>query len=73
MMGLKEFFTIKMVYFRLYPQYSTIPLFQHSNCERSELSSLNFQVLFLTVGLSKDLKTTFPLTNFFVLNNSPSL
>jgi len=27
MMGLKEFFTIKMVYFRLYPQYSIIPSF----------------------------------------------
>jgi len=27
MMGLKEFFTIKMVYFRLYPQYSSIPAF----------------------------------------------
>ena len=26
----KEFFTIKMVYFRFYPQYSSIPAFQHS-------------------------------------------
>ncbi len=27
-MGLKEFFTITMFYFRLYPQYSNIPFFQ---------------------------------------------
>jgi len=26
----KEFFTIKMVYFRPYSQYSSIPVFQHS-------------------------------------------
>jgi len=30
MMGLKEFFTIKMVYSRLYPQCSSIPLFHYS-------------------------------------------
>jgi len=26
----KEFFTIKMVYFRIYPQYSNIPAFHSS-------------------------------------------
>jgi len=26
----KKFFTIKMVYFRLYPQYSSIPAFHSS-------------------------------------------
>jgi len=26
----KEFFTIKMVYFRPYPQYSSIPAFHYS-------------------------------------------
>jgi hypothetical protein len=30
MMGLKEFFIIKMFYFRLYPQYSSIPTFHYS-------------------------------------------
>jgi hypothetical protein len=27
----KEFFTIKMAYFHPYPQYSSIPAFQHSS------------------------------------------
>jgi len=39
----KEFFTIKMVYFRPYPNIrsepeASIPVFHHSNCERSELT-----------------------------------
>jgi hypothetical protein len=28
-MGLKEFLTIKIVYFHLYPQYSSIPFWCH--------------------------------------------
>jgi hypothetical protein len=29
-MGLKEFFTIIMFYFNLYPRYSNLPTFQYS-------------------------------------------
>jgi hypothetical protein len=34
MMGLKEFSTIKMVYFCPYPQYSGIPLFHFDAIKR---------------------------------------
>jgi hypothetical protein len=37
MMGLKEFFTIKMVYFRLYSQYSSIPAFRSDGTKRLPL------------------------------------
>jgi hypothetical protein len=43
MMGLKEFFTIKMVYFRLYPQYSSIPAFHSGGINRLPLMNLYFQ------------------------------
>ena len=43
MMGLKEFFTIKMVYFRLYPQYSSIPFFHSGDINRLPLINLYFQ------------------------------
>jgi hypothetical protein len=39
----KEFFTIKMVYFRLYPQYSSIPLFHYDAINRLSLINLYFQ------------------------------
>jgi len=42
MMGLKEFFTIKMVYFRLYPQYSSIPFFHSDGINRLPLINLYF-------------------------------
>jgi hypothetical protein len=44
-MGLKEFATIKMVYFRPYSQYSTIPLFhlrgKRSNFNKCPIFSLS--------------------------------
>ncbi len=43
MTGLKEFFTIKMVYFRLYPQYSSIPFFHFDGTNRLPLINLYFQ------------------------------
>jgi hypothetical protein len=43
MMGLKDFFTIKMVYFRLYPQYSSIPAFHSGGINRLPLINLYFQ------------------------------
>jgi hypothetical protein len=42
-MGLKEFFTIKMVYFRLYPQYSSIPIFHSDGINRFPLTNLYSQ------------------------------
>jgi len=36
----KEFFTIKMVCFRLYPQYSSIPLFHSDGTNRLPLINL---------------------------------
>jgi hypothetical protein len=44
MMGLKEFFTIKMVYFRPYPQYSSTPLFQHSMWVCQSMVSQNYVI-----------------------------
>jgi hypothetical protein len=38
----KEFFTIKMVYFRLYPQYSNIPFFHSDEINRLPLINLYF-------------------------------
>jgi hypothetical protein len=43
MMVLKEFFTIKMVYFRHYSQYSSIPLFHFDGTNRLPLINLYFQ------------------------------
>ena len=42
-MGLKEFFTIKMVYFCPYPQYSSIPLFHSDGINRFSLKILYYQ------------------------------
>ncbi len=42
-MGLKEFFTIKMVYFRPYSQYSNIPFFHSDGINRLPLIKLYFQ------------------------------
>jgi hypothetical protein len=42
-MGLKEFFTIKMVYFFPYPQYSSIPLFHSDGINRFPLKNLYYQ------------------------------
>ncbi len=42
-MGLKEFFTIKMVYFRPYSQYSNIPFFHSDGIDRLPLIILYFQ------------------------------
>jgi len=39
----KEFFTIKMVSFRLYPQYSSIPFFHFDGTNRLPLINLYFQ------------------------------
>jgi hypothetical protein len=36
-MGLEEFFTIKMVYFRPYPQHSSIPVFYSNGTKRLPL------------------------------------
>jgi hypothetical protein len=36
-MGLKEFFTIKMVYFRPYAQHSSIPVFHSDGTKRLQL------------------------------------
>ena len=36
----KEFFTIKMVYFRPYPQYSSIPSFHGSGINQELLKDL---------------------------------
>jgi len=41
--ALKEFFTIKMVYFRHYFQYSSIPLFHFNDTDRLPLINLYFQ------------------------------
>jgi hypothetical protein len=38
----KEFFTIKMVYFRPYPQYSSIPLFHSDGTNRLPLKTIIF-------------------------------
>ncbi|RZB37480.1 MAG: hypothetical protein SRB2_01024 [Desulfobacteraceae bacterium Eth-SRB2] len=38
----KEFFTIKMVYFRLYPQHSSIPAFHSDGINRLPLINLYF-------------------------------
>ena len=43
MVGLKEFFTIKMVYFRPYPQYSSIPAFHSDGINRFSLKDIYFQ------------------------------
>ena len=43
MMGLKEFFAIKMVYFRPYPQYSNIPAFHSDGINRLPLKNLQFR------------------------------
>jgi tetratricopeptide (TPR) repeat protein len=43
MMGLKEFFTIKMVYPRLYPQYSSISFFHYDVINRLSLINLYLQ------------------------------
>jgi hypothetical protein len=45
MMGLKEFFTIKMVYFRLYPQYSSIPAFHSDVTKRLPLQDYLFHMV----------------------------
>jgi hypothetical protein len=42
-MGLKEFFTIKMVYFHPYPQYSSIPFFHSDVINRFPLKKYCFQ------------------------------
>jgi len=42
-MGFKEFFKIKMVYFRLYPQYSSIPFFHSDGINRLPLINLYSQ------------------------------
>jgi len=42
-MGLKEFFTIKMVYFRLDPQYSSIPFFHSDGKNRLPLNNQYLQ------------------------------
>ena len=39
----KKFFTIKMVYFRLYPQYSSIPAFHSDGINRLPLINLYLQ------------------------------
>ncbi len=39
----KEFFTIIMLYFRLYPQYSNIPAFHSDEINRLPLINLYFQ------------------------------
>jgi hypothetical protein len=42
-MGLKEFFTIIMSYFCLYPQYSNIPAFHSDEIDRLPLINLYFK------------------------------
>jgi len=42
-MGLKEFFTIIMFYFRLYPQYLSIPAFHCDETNRMPLINLYYQ------------------------------
>jgi len=39
-MGLKESFTIKMVYFRPYPKYSSIPAFHSDGIDQELLKDL---------------------------------
>jgi hypothetical protein len=39
-MGLKEFFTIKIGYFRMYPQYSRIPFFHFKGINRLPVTNL---------------------------------
>jgi len=38
----KKFFTIKIVYFRLYPQYSSIPFFHSDGINRLPLKNIRF-------------------------------
>jgi hypothetical protein len=43
MMGLKASFPIKMVCFRFYPQYSSIPFFHSDGINRLPLTNLYFR------------------------------
>ena len=44
-MGLKEFFTIKMAYFRPYSQYSSIPVFHSDGTKRLPLEDYLFHIV----------------------------
>ena len=45
MMNLKEFFTIKMVYFHPYSQYSSIPAFHSDGTKRLPLKDCLSQIV----------------------------